>query len=315
MPKKKISFVIPVFNEEKSLQKLYEEIKDTVASDLPKFGFQIIFIDDCSTDGSLEIMREIRKTDYRIEIISFRKNLGKAQALNEGFRKAIGDIIVTLDGDLQDDPSNVKNMIEKMNEGYDLVVGWKKNRQDPITKRFPSKCFNLFVRIFSRIPLHDFNSGLKVFKKDVVKNIGLYGELHRFIPVLVSQAGFSVTEIPVLHRKREYGISKYGWQRFLKGFFDFMTVTFFYNFGQRPLHFFGLLGIFSILLGIIFATYLSILHFQGQSIGTRPLLTFSVLLIIAGIQVISTGLIAEMIISKSKNNGKIPIEYETMKRK
>lgn len=313
--KKKISFVIPVFNESKSIKRLYEEIKEVSSSSLKDFRFEIIFIDDGSKDESLEVMRSLRETDYRIEIISFRKNLGKAVALSQGFRKSIGDIIVTLDADLQDDPSNIKNMIEKMDEKYDLVVGWKKDRQDPLDKIIPSIIFNLFVRTFSRIPIHDFNSGLKVFKKDVIKSLRLYGELHRFIPVLAIQAGFSVTEIPVTHREREYGVSKYGLERFLKGFFDFMTVMFLSYFGQKPLHLFGLLGLFGIILGTSFAIYLSMEHFKGHSIGTRPLLTFSVLLIISGLQIISTGLIAEMIVSKHKSEEKIPIEYETVRRK
>lgn len=312
---KKISFVVPVFNEEKSIRRLYQEIKNVSLFDLPKFSIEIIFINDGSTDSSLEVMKSLRKIDSNVEIISFRKNCGKSIAVSEGFRKSAGDIIVTLDADLQDDPANVKAMIEKMDEGYDMVVGWKKDRQDPWAKILPSKIFNIFVRNFSGINLHDFNSGLKVFKREVIKNIRLYGELHRFKPVLAYQAGFSVTEIPVKHRKREYGTSKFGWERFLKGFFDFLTVMFISYFGQRPLHFFGMFGMILIIFGIFFGTYLSIEHFHGHPIGTRPLLTLAVLLIISGIQLISTGLIAEMIVSKHKSEEKIPIEYETMKRK
>ncbi len=313
--KKKISFVIPVFNEEESIDKLYQEIKKISSSDLSQFSIEIIFVNDGSTDNSLDIMKELRATDYRVEIISFRKNCGKSLAVNEGFRKSTGDIIVTLDADLQDDPANVKELIEKLDEGYDLVIGWKKDRQDPLTKTIPSKIFNLFVRTFSGINLHDFNCGLKVFRKEVVKTIRLYGELHRFEPVLAYQAGFSVTEVVVSHRRRQYGQSKYGWQRFFKGFFDFLTVMFLSYFGQKPLHFFGLLGGFGITLGIIFGIYLTVQHFQGHPIGTRPLLTLAVLLIIAGLQIISTGLIAEMIVSKHSNEEKIPIDYETIKRK
>lgn len=312
---KKISFVIPVFNEAESLEKLYEELKVAHSSDLRNYRFEIIFVNDGSTDDSLEVMKSLRETDYRIEIISFRKNLGKSLALSEGFRKSTGDIIVTLDADLQDDPSNIKAMIEKLDDEYDVVVGWKENRQDPLTKTIPSKWFNLFVRTFSKMPLHDFNSGLKVFKKNVVRSIRLYGELHRFIPFLANQAGFSVTEIAVVHREREYGYSKYGGERFLKGLFDFTTIMFLSYFGQKPLHLFGFLGTFGIVLGTAFGIYLSTEHFKGHSIGTRPLLTFSVLLIISGLQIISTGLIAEMIVSKHRSEEKIPIEYETIKRK
>ncbi len=310
----KLSFVIPVFNEAQSLEKLYQEIKTSVSA-IGNYKLEIIFIDDGSTDNSLQAMKDLRARDYRIEIISFRKNLGKSVALSQGFRKATGDIVVTLDADLQDNPSNLKNLIEKMEKGYDCVVGWKKYRQDPLSKTIPSKIFNMFVGICSNIPIHDFNSGLKIFKKEAIENLKLYGELHRFIPVLIAGAGFLVAEIPVTHRQREYGVSKYGWQRFLKGFFDFITVMFLSNFGQKPLHLFGVLGMFGIILGLIFGGYLSILHFQGHSIGTRPLLTLSVLLIISGLQIISTGLIAEMVVSKGRNEEKISIEYETKKRK
>jgi glycosyltransferase involved in cell wall biosynthesis len=310
----KISFVIPVFNEEKSIEKLYQEIKASVAV-LGKFSFEIIFIDDGSTDESQNVMRALRERDRRIEIVKFRKNLGKSVALGQGFRKATGDLVVTLDADLQDDPINLKILIKKMEEGYDCVVGWKEDRKDPLDKTLPSKIFNLFVSTFSKLDMHDFNCGLKLFKKEAVKNLRLYGELHRFIPVLVNNAGFLVTEVSVTHREREFGVSKYGWPRFIKGFFDFITVMFLSNFGQKPLHLFGLLGMFAIILGAIFAIYLSILHFQGYSIGTRPLLNFSILLIIAGLQMISTGLIAEMIVSRSRGEEKLPIEYETLKRR
>lgn len=313
--KKKISFIVPIFNEEQSIEKLYEEIKHTASQDLSKFSIEIIFVNDGSTDNSLEVCKNIKQKDYRVEIISFRKNLGKSVAVNEGFRKSSGDIVVTIDADLQDDPSNVAALIEKLDQGYDVVVGWKKDRKDPLTKIIPSRIFNLFVKTFSGINMHDFNSGLKVFRKEVVKNIRLYGELHRFKPVIAYQAGFSVTEVPVTHRKRQYGQSKYGWQRFLKGFFDFITVMFLSYFGQKPLHLFGFLGSFAIIIGITLGTYLSIQHFQGYSIGTRPLLTLSVLLIISGLQIISTGLIAEMLVSRSRSEDKVPIEYETTKRK
>ncbi len=311
---KKLSFIVPALNEAQTLEKLYSQIKNSVA-ELNGFRFEIIFIDDGSKDNSLEILKKIREKDYRVEIISFRKNLGKSIALKEGFRKASGNIIVTLDADLQDDPSNLKKLIDKLDEGHDLVVGWRQSRIDPLDKTLPSRVFNTFVKLFSRVDIHDFNSGFKVIKKEVVGNIKLYGELHRFIPVLAAKNGFRVGEVAVIHRSREFGVSKYGSMRIFKGFIDFITVLFLLNFGQKPLHLFGLLGFFSILLGVIFAIYLSLLHFQGYSIGTRPLLTFSVLLIISGLQIISTGLIAEMIVSRSRVEEKPSIEYESISKR
>ena len=303
----KVSLIIPIYNEEGSLLELYAAIKKAVRS-----FHEIIFINDGSSDNSLNLMKELVTTDQRVKVISFRRNLGKAMALNRGFEKAEGDIIVTLDGDLQDDPENIPLLIEKINEGYDLVVGWKKKRNDPKNKTIPSKFFNFFVKSISKINLHDFNSGLKVMKKDVAKELILYGELHRFIPVLAYQLGFKVTELPITHYPRKFGVSKYGWDRFFKGFFDFLTVIFIDKFSQRPLHFFGLIGSVGILIGFVLGIYLSVLHFEGIAISRRPLLILSVLLIVAGLQMLSIGLIAEIIIRKS-NSSKIqlPIDYET----
>lgn len=315
MLKKKISFIIPVFNEERSVEKLYLQIRDLLATKLKNYLGEIIFINDGSTDQSLSVVKNLRTKDYRIGIISFRKNLGKATALYEGFKKSSGDLIVTMDADLQDDPDSVPELIQKINEGYDLVVGWKKYRQDSWDKTMPSKIFNFLLRSFSATPLHDFNSGLKLFTKDAIKDIRLYGELHRFIPLLVRQRGFEVAEIPVNHRKREFGKSKYGWTRLIKGFFDFLTVMFLSTFGQKPLHFFGVLGLIGIIVGVLLGAYLSILWFQGYSIGGRPLLILSVLLIISGIQLGSTGLIGEMIVSKSRKDEKLPIDFETKQKK
>lgn len=307
-----ISAVIPVFNEDQSLDTLYKQLLDQFKSKLVDYNYELIFVNDGSTDNSLSILKSLHKQDPNVRIVSFRRNLGKAAALNQGFKKAAGDVIVTLDADLQDGTENIPQLIKKLNEGYDLVVGWKKERHDPVNKLVPSKAFNFFVRLFSNINLHDFNSGLKVMRGEVVKELYLYGELHRFIPVLATQQGFKVSEILVVHHPRKYGKTKYGWERLLKGFFDFLTVMFLSSFGQRPLHLFGLIGAFGIILGMIFGVYLSILHFQGISIGTRPLLTLSVLLVVAGLQMLSIGLIAEMIVNKSRKEDKnIPIDYET----
>lgn len=305
-----LSLVIPLFNEQDSIIELYDQIK-LVAKDFNFSLLEIIFINDGSTDDSLNILKGIK--DSNVRVISFRHNLGKATALNQGFRKACGDLIVTMDADLQDDPKSIPMLIEKINEGYDLVVGWKKERFDFLTKVMPSRVFNIFVRKISKISLHDFNSGLKIMKKEVAKELYLYGGLHRFIPVLAVQRGFNkVSEIPVVHHPRKYGKSKYGGERLIRGFLDFLTVMFLNTYGQRPLLFFGLVGITGIFVGLVFAIYLSILHFMGESIGRRPLLIFAVLLIIAGLQILSIGFIAEMMVRRdSRIDNILPIDYET----
>lgn len=310
--KKYLSFVISVFNEEESLNELYKLIKGVIKDNKKFSNYEIIFINDGSTDRTLEIIKNLHKYDKNIKIISFRKNLGKAQGLNEGFKRSQGDIVVTLDGDLQDGPENIPLLIDKLGVDVDIVVGWKKKRNDSLNKIIPSKTFNYFVRIFSHIPLHDFNSGLKVMKADVAKELHLYGELHRFIPVLAVQRGFKVSEVAVIHHARKYGSSKYGWQRLFKGFFDFLTVMFLGTYSEKPFHLFGLLGIISIFIGIIIGIDLSVLHFQGVNISRRPLLILSVLLIITGLQMVLSGLLAEIIISRRSSPGRdLPIDYET----
>lgn len=303
-----ISCIIPLYNESGSLKPLYFEIKQIFNTHLKGTKYEIIFINDGSSDNSFEILKKIKLLDQNVKIISLRKNVGKASALQAGFLFAKGKIIVTIDADLQDLPSNIPLLLNKLEEGFDLVVGWKKIRNDPWSKKIPSLIFNLMVRLSSRLSLHDFNCGLKVMKKEVVQEIYLYGEMHRFIPVLAHKRGFKVTEVIVKHDKRAFGQSKYGWERNIRGFFDFITIMYLTGFGQRPLHFFGLIGIFSIFFGSILGIYLSILHFQGESIGRRPLLILAVLLIVTGLQLLSIGLIAEMIVSRSKDIEKIPIE-------
>lgn len=309
---KNISIVIPVFNEKESLEELYGSIKKIFKKELKGFEAEFVFINDGSTDKTLETLKRFQLKDKAVKVISFRIRLGKATALNEGFKKAKGDIIVTMDGDLQDGPENLPILYEKLSEGYDLVVGWKKKRIDPIGKTLPSRIlFNFFVRKFSKLPLHDFNSGFKIMKREVISEIYLYGELHRFIPVLAAQQGFKVTEVVVTHHPRKYGNSKYTLGERIKGAFDFLTVMFLDSYGERPLHLFGILGLLSIFLGICFGFYLTVLHFQGVSIIRRPLLNLAILLIVAGLQLFSTGLIGEMIVNRFKKGERLPIEYET----
>ena len=301
-----VSFVIPVYNEQESIPELIRHIFK-LQKQIRKKKFEIIFVDDGSTDNSAAIIQKMQKKNANIFLYSFRKNMGKANALQTGFRYATGSLIITMDADLQDGVENIPNLIQKLNSGYDLVVGWKKIRHDPFNKRFPSKIFNLIVSKISGLAIHDFNSGLKIMRIQVARELRLYGELHRFIPFLADQRGFRVTEIPVNHHPRKYGKSKYGSSRFMRGIFDVITVTFLRRYGQSPLHFFGIIGAISFGLGIITGIYLSILHFSGQTIGRRPLLFLAILLVLAGLQVISIGLIGEMIVDKTSSQN-FPIE-------
>jgi glycosyltransferase involved in cell wall biosynthesis len=295
-----LSIVIPLFNESDSLQELYRQIMDICIS--LKVSYEIIFIDDGSTDNSLTILKEMHSENKNVKVISFKRNYGKSAALSEGFQLADGDIVVTMDADLQDDPQEIPNLLQKINSGDDLVSGWKKKRHDPIQKTIPSKIFNFTTSLITGIQIHDFNCGIKAYKKEVIKDIPVYGELHRYLPVLAHWQGFRVGEIVVEHHPRKYGKTKFGMGRFFKGFFDLLTVLFITRYRQRPLHLFGFLGLFSLFLGVIISLYLSFLWFQGHGIGDRPLLFLGILLIIVGLQSFSIGLIGEMIANTRDNN-------------
>ena len=289
----KVTFLIPLYNEKESIDELYKSIICEVNS--LEIDYEILFIDDGSTDGSFGVVRSLITQDPSVKGIRLRRNFGKSSALNKGFRVAKGDVVITLDADLQDDPKEISRFISKLNEGYDLVTGWKKKRKDPfLSKNLPSKLFNLMVRCTAGVKLHDFNCGFKAFRSNVVKNLYLYGDLHRFIPALVHSQGYKVIEIPVEHHARRFGSSKYGLSRFTHGFLDFLTVIVITKYLKRPMHFFGGLGALVSLVGFGCCLYLSILWFMGEIIGHRPLLTLGVLLIIVGLQIMMTGLIAEM---------------------
>jgi len=290
-----ISIVIPVKNEEKSLEILYREILK-VLKPLRK-SFEIIFIDDGSTDNSAEVIRKISKKDKAVTLIQFRGNFGKSEALAAGFKKAKGGIIITLDADLQDDPAEIPKLLEKINQGYDLVVGWKKKRKDPLSKVLPSRIWNFMTATLSGIKLHDFNCGLKAYKAEAAKSLILYGELYRLIPILAAEKRFKITEIPVHHRPRRFGKSKFGWERFIKGFLDMITVVFLTKFIRRPAHFFGSFGIGLFSIGFVIGLYITYLRVTTGSIQNRhPLLLLGILLMVIGIQLFSTGLLAEMIV-------------------
>ncbi|MEK7517984.1 MAG: glycosyltransferase family 2 protein [Patescibacteria group bacterium] len=306
-----ISIVVPVFNEEESLPIFYKELIQ-VSPQLDK-SYEIIFIDDGSTDGSLGILKEFKKRNNNVRIFSFRKNLGKGEALTLGFGKATGDTVITLDADLQDKPSEIHRLLKKYKEGIDIVVGWRKERKDTSKMILISRLFNFIVgRVFG-LKLHDYNCGLKVYSKEAAKTLRLYGGLHRFIPLLLSQQGFTVDEVVVEHEKRQYGKSKYGFSKVWKDLPDIFTMLFLVKYGQRPLHFFGLIGGFLVVIGAFSLIYLTTLWFMGESIGRRPLLLFGVLLVIAGLQIFFTGFLAELIIDTSQKPQSIEKEKAIVK--
>lgn len=294
-----ISFVIPARDEEKSIGPLYEEIKEAM-SNLRK-SYEIIFIDDGSVDKTFERMASLQKKDKKVKIIKLRGNWGKSIALQAGFEETKGEIIITLDADLQDNPREIPRFLKKLDEGYDFVSGWKKVRLDPRTKVILSRIFNHVVSILSGIKIHDINCGFKAFRKDVIKNISLYGELYRFIPILVSSQNYKVSEIIIKHRPRKYGKSKFGWERTTKGFLDFLTIIFLTGYLSRPGHFFGSFGLISFSSGFMIGLYITYLRIATGSIQNRhPLLYLGMLLMIIGIQLITTGLLGEMVTSYSQ---------------
>ncbi len=300
-----LSIVVPVFNEAESLPELYAAL----AAVLESVGGsnELIFVDDGSTDASFEILKGLHDKDQRVKIIQLRRNQGKAAALAVGFREATGEIIMTLDGDLQDDPIEIPKFLRKLEEGYDLVSGWKAQRRDPWSRRFLSALFNYVTAFITGLRIHDFNCGFKAYRRAVVSELKLHGELHRFIPALASWRGFRIAEIQVKHHPRRHGKSKYGVERIPGGFFDLLTVIMLTRFTAKPLHLFGLLGVFLGFAGMTIIGYLSLGWFLGKWIGTRPILLIGAVLVIAGIQLISFGLVAEMIVYASGTQGDPPI--------
>ena len=294
-----VTVVIPLLNEEGSLPELASRLEQVLERTAPR-GYDVIFIDDGSTDRSYDVLRDINTHNHRFKAIRFRRNYGKSAALAVGFAEAKGDIVITMDADLQDDPSEIPSLITKLGEGYDLVSGWKRKRHDPWHKTLPSKLFNAVTSSMSGLKLHDFNCGLKAYRREVVETVQVYGEMHRYIPALAHWEGFRVAEIPVQHHARKYGVSKFGMSRFLKGFLDLLTVMFTTRYVKRPLHFFGSVGALFAVIGFITDLYLAIEWFlQRTSLSNRPLALFGVAMIIVGVQLISIGLIGELIV---KNN-------------
>lgn len=302
-----ISIVIPVFNEEESLPHLCRELISVLH--LYK-EHELIFIDDGSTDQSLEILKKLSRKHKSVKIFSFRKNLGKAEALTLGFLKAKGDQVVTIDADLQDKPKEVINVLNKLKRGYDLVSGWRKERKDSVKKVVSSHLFNFVVKLFWRLNLHDYNCGLKAYTKDCAKSLHLYGGLHRFIPLLAYQQGFQVAEVEVVHGERKFGKSKYGFSKLWRDLPDIFTMLFLSRYADRPLHFFGWFGGLIFFAGAAILVYLALVKLAGQGIGNRPILFLGMLLVISGLQVLFTGILADLIINLSKQQNKVfPIKY------
>ncbi len=300
--KRTVSILIPAYNEQESVSELYRQIMESIDVMRTKHqvsDYEIWYINDGSLDHTEDVIMELVEKDERVHLISFRKNFGKSPALQAGFRHVTGDLIFTMDADLQDDPAEFSRFVEKIDEGYDMVVGWKYNRLDPLEKKIPSKLFNAVTSANSGVKLHDFDCGFKCFTADVVKSLDLYGELHRYVPVLAHRKGFKITEITVNHRSREHGHSKYGIERYMRGLLDSLTTTFLLKYSDRPMYFFGRLGLYTTFAGLVICLYLTVLWFMGQKIGGRPLLVLGVLLVMVGIQFISTGFVCNILIDKS----------------
>jgi glycosyltransferase involved in cell wall biosynthesis len=291
-----ISVVVPLCNEAHTVWRLYEEIAD--ALDPLQRPWEVVFVDDGSTDGSFAALTRLHTSKPNVQVVRMRRNFGKAAALGAGFGQATGAIVVTIDGDLQDDPAEIPSLLAKLDEGFDLVSGWKTRRRDPPMRRILSRIFNTVTSWTSGVRLHDMNCGLKAYRAEVVQGLRIYGELHRFIPVLAHYRGYRIAELPVNHRPREHGRSRYGLERYMRGFLDLLTVSFIGRYRQRPLHLFGGLGLLLSLGGLGTLIYLTVLKATGHAIGQRPLLTLGVLLVVVGLQFFSLGLIGEMILSQ-----------------
>jgi len=291
-----ISVVIPLYNEEESVPQLYEEL--TAALEATGHPYEIIVVDDGSSDSSFDHLQRLHEFDPRLKVIRFRRNFGQTAAFAAGFDAAQGDVIVTLDADLQNDPADIPRLLTKANEGYDVVSGWRVKRRDPFHRRLPSQIANWLISRVTGVRLHDYGCSLKVYRREVVKNIRLYGELHRFIPAIASWMGVSIAEMPVNHRPRSFGRSKYGTvTRTVKVFLDLLTVRFLLSYATRPIHVFGGLGLLAVGAGSALGLYLTYVKLVlKEDIGNRPLLTLAVLMMIVGVQMISMGLLGELVV-------------------
>lgn len=304
--------VIPLFNEDESLPELEAWIRRVMEAN--GYSYEIIFVDDGSKDNSWQVIENLAQVNPCVRGIKFRRNYGKSAALNVAFHAAQGNVVITMDADLQDSPDEIPDLYRLIHEEkYDLISGWKQKRYDPLSKTLPSKFFNAITRWISGIALHDFNCGLKSYRREVVKSIEVYGEMHRYIPLLAKWAGFAkIGEKVVEHRARKYGVSKFGLERFVNGFLDLLSITFMGKFGKRPMHFFGTLGTLSFILGFFILVYLSIakLVYQQYGIADRPLFYFGILTLIVGTQLFVTGFLAELVTRNAPDRNHYLVEKE-----
>jgi glycosyltransferase involved in cell wall biosynthesis len=302
-----VSIVVPLLNEEATLPALYDEVSAAFAD--VEADWELVYVDDGSTDGSYRELVRLHGAYTNIRVVRLRRNFGKAAALAAGFDVAHGDVIVTMDADLQDDPAEIPRMLDKLNDGYDLVSGWKRDRQDPMARRVFSHVYNAVTGFVTGVRLHDMNCGLKAYRAEVLDNVQIYGELHRFVPVLAHHLGFRTAELPVNHRPRLNGRSRYGFERYVRGFFDLLTVAFMGRYRYRPLHLFGGIGFCMGSAGFGILLYLTAIKIGGAGIGGRPLLLLGILLVVVGIQLFSLGLVGEMLTSSREDRASGPDKH------
>ena len=292
-----LSVVVPLLNEEATLERLYSELEQALAA--AGLDWEVVFVDDGSTDGSYRELVRLHAAHLNVRVVRLRRNCGKSAALAAGIDVAAGEVIVTMDADLQDDPAEIPSLVAKLDDGFDVVSGWKCDRHDPFVRRFASRIYNTTTRLVTGVKLHDMNCGLKAYRAEVFEHVRLYGERHRFVPVLAHHVGFSVAELPVNHRPRTNGHSRFGIERYLRAPFDLLTIVFMGRYRQRPLHLFGGVGLTTSIVGVAILAYLTVLKLgEGARIGDRPLLLLGVLLVVVGIQFLSLGLIGEMLTSQ-----------------
>ena len=289
-----LSLIIPALNEREALPGLVAEIDEACAA--LGLEWEIVVVDDGSTDGTFAEISELARKNHRVGLVRLRRNFGKSVALAAGFQVTRGDVVITMDGDGQDDPADIPQMLEALENGSDLVSGWKRDRQDPFTRRLASKIFNWFTARVTGVEMHDMNCGFKAYRGECARSIEVYGEMHRFLPAFAAQQGWRVSEIPVNHRARQHGSSRFGLERYRRGALDLLTVAFLGRYRQRPLHLFGALGVGLGFLGFVICLYLSIIWIGGEPIGDRPLLFLGVLLIVVGVQLFSLGLLGQMMV-------------------
>ncbi len=311
-----LTIVVPVYNEDESLPELAAWVARVC--DHEGLSYELLLVDDGSTDASWQVISELGRRNEAVRGLRFRRNQGKSAALNAGFERARGAVVITMDADLQDSPDEIPGLVDMVRQqGYDLVSGWKKTRHDPLSKTIPSRFFNRVTRRISRIELNDFNCGLKAYRNEVVKNIDVYGEMHRYIPLLAKWAGYNkIGERVVEHRARKYGVTKFGFERFLNGFLDLLTITFVGKFGKRPMHFFGTWGSLAFTLGLLILLYLTLgkLFWSVYGIADRPLFYFGIVLLIVGTQLFVTGFLAELIIRSRPEKHTFPVSEDTRVR-